>query len=277
MGDGNRYDSRRAREARWWHSVGLDVAARYHAGCGIASLASPTSTGNKGNSATDGDYHIRGLCRCGLGQSKRQHDDLLSAMASIGSQSRAACRELGRSRRRLGPVGCASARRRQPTSLAALAPVKSRRCCGGCEPTALHRCRAAWRRRSKSFRSRPRARNKAWNTAVGPADLTHRWTSEALHRRGAGFGLECLAWCRACRPERPFGSVRVVAPFRDSLDARREQHEPGRWQRRPAVSAMVGRRVAADHGLLVSGNRADAPPGANGAAVCLPRASRGCR
>ena len=41
------------------------------------------------------------------------------------------------------------------------------------------------------------ARNKAWNTAVGPADLTHRWTSEALHRRGAGFGLECLAWCRA--------------------------------------------------------------------------------
>ena len=194
-------------------------------------------------------------------------------MASIGSQSRTACRKLGRGTAKAGPCGlriCTSAR--QPTWLAALAPSK--------KPSLL------WGMRADGSASLPSglaatfeivsaldrcARNKAWNTAVGPADLTHRWTSEALHRRGAGFGLECLAWCRAL----PTLSGPVLAAsewwhlFEIALERRREQHEPGRWQRRPAVTAMAGRRVAADDGLLVSGNRADAPPGARWRSQCV--------
>jgi len=40
-------------------------------------------------------------------------------------------------------------------------------------------------------------RNKSWNATTGPVELATDWTNEAMHRRGATFGLECIAWCRA--------------------------------------------------------------------------------
>ncbi|HEY1599735.1 MAG TPA: hypothetical protein VGG64_09045 [Pirellulales bacterium] len=88
--------------------------------------------------------------------------------------------------------------RREPCPLTALLPSKGPSLLWGMRadsfPTASHGSLATQEMLTALDRS---TRNKAWKTAIGPADLAHRWSSEALHRRSSSFGLECLAWCRA--------------------------------------------------------------------------------
>jgi len=38
---------------------------------------------------------------------------------------------------------------------------------------------------------------RKWKGTADPVELAMKWATESAHRRGAAFGVECLAWCRA--------------------------------------------------------------------------------